>query len=80
MKMTKIELKKVFLLTPFVWALFIFQQPESSSATLKSDLSDPAYQLLANRTIANRKNFYIYQNADSGFNHGVPSGFFGATS
>jgi hypothetical protein len=78
--MAKVEPKKVFLVAPLVWALFIFQQAESLSATIESDLSEPAYQLLAKRTIANRKNFYVYQNADSGFNHGVPSGFFGATS
>lgn len=80
MKMTKVEPKKVFLVAPLVWALFIFQQAESLSETIEGDLSEPAYQLLAKWTIANRKNFYVYQNADSGFNHGFPSGFFGATS
>jgi hypothetical protein len=33
--------------------------------------------LLADRVGANRASFYVYQDADSGFNHGFPSGFFG---
>jgi hypothetical protein len=48
--MAKVEPKKVFLVAPLVWALFIFQQAESLSATIESDLSEPAYQLLAKRT------------------------------
>ena len=32
--------------------------------------------LLAERVSANRASFYVYQDADSGFNHGFPSGFF----
>lgn len=37
MKMTTVEPKKVFLLAPLVWALFIFQQAESSSATIEDE-------------------------------------------
>ena len=36
-----------------------------------------AYFLLADRVGENRTQFYIYQDADSGFSHGFPSGFFG---
>src|ERR1051325_12242736 len=42
-----------------------------------SPLIDAAYLLLADRVAANRTSFYVYQDADSGFNHGFPSGFFG---
>ncbi len=35
-----------------------------------------AYGVLSGRTEADTKTFYIYQDADSGFNHGSPSGFF----
>ena len=35
------------------------------------------YTELAQRTTADRAAFYIYQDTDSGFNHGFPSGFFG---
>ncbi len=46
----------------------------------RSSISDLAYPLLAERVTANRTSFYVYQDADSGFNHGFPSGWFGATS
>lgn len=36
-----------------------------------------AYSLVAERVQANRTRFYVYLDADSGFNHGFPSGFFG---
>jgi len=35
-----------------------------------------AYAELAARTAAITASFYVYQDADSGFNHGFPSGFF----
>ncbi|HEV3073967.1 MAG TPA: hypothetical protein VHB47_06070, partial [Thermoanaerobaculia bacterium] len=35
-----------------------------------------AYSLMAARTAAVTADFYVYQDADSGFNHGFPSGFF----
>jgi uncharacterized protein (TIGR03437 family) len=40
-------------------------------------ISSPAYALLLDRATAPRSIFYIYQDADSPFNHGVPSGVFG---
>ena len=46
--------------------------------TTNSDLSDGAYSLLSERVAANRRSFFVYQDMDSGFNHGFPSGFFGA--
>jgi hypothetical protein len=46
-------------------------------STTNSDLSDGAYSLLSERVAANRRNFFVYQDMDSGFNHGFPSGFFG---
>lgn len=42
----------------------------------QSAISDVAYPLLAERVMANRMSFYVYQDADSGFNHGFPSGLF----
>jgi len=39
-----------------------------------------AYSLLNQRVGVNRANFYVYQDADSGLNHGFPSGFFGTIS
>jgi uncharacterized protein (TIGR03437 family) len=40
-------------------------------------IGDGAFPLLAQRTTANRVSFHVYQDADSGFNHGFPSGFYG---
>jgi hypothetical protein len=42
-----------------------------------ANISDCAYQEVNARTSANQKSFFVYQDADSGFNHGFPSGFFG---
>ncbi len=42
-----------------------------------TNIGSSAYQLLNTRTSANQANFYVYQDQDSGFNHGFPSGFFG---
>ena len=43
-------------------------------------ISSAAYALLLDRAAAPRSSFYIYQDADSPFNHGVPSGVFGAVA
>ena len=43
-------------------------------------ISGPGYALLLDRATAPRSNFYIYQDADSAYNHGVPSGVFGAVA
>ena len=51
--------------------------PVSVAQVRRSNISDPAYQELTNRATANSTNFYVYQDQDSGFNHGFPSGFFG---
>ena len=40
-------------------------------------LSDCAYQLLNQRVAANQTDYWIYMDADSGFNRGYPSGLFG---
>jgi uncharacterized protein (TIGR03437 family) len=49
--------------------------------SIKSDagvgISGPAYQLVSARINANRSTFMVYQDQDSGENHGFPSGFFG---
>lgn len=50
--------------------------PASGKDLISSGIGDAAYPLLAERVSANRTNFYVYLNADSGFNHGFPSGFF----
>ena len=41
------------------------------------NLGETAYPLLTERVAANRESFFIYDDVDSGFNHGFPSGFFG---
>jgi hypothetical protein len=40
-------------------------------------VSDCAYQVLHQRVTANRNNFFVYKDADSAFDHGIPSGLFG---
>ncbi len=39
---------------------------------------EAAYELLHEQVTANRRNFFVYRDADSGLNHGVPSGLFGS--
>ena len=38
--------------------------------------SDAAYALLNERVTFNQDHFYIFRDADSGFNHGTPSNHF----
>lgn len=45
-----------------------------------TNIGSSAYQLLNTRTSANQASFYVYQDQDSGFNHGFPSGEFGDIS
>jgi uncharacterized repeat protein (TIGR01451 family) len=40
-------------------------------------VSGPAYQLINARTSKNQSQFFVYDNDDSPFNHGFPSGLFG---
>ena len=42
-------------------------------------LSDAAYALLNERVTFNQDHFYVYQDADAGFNHGFPSNFFASS-
>ena len=46
------------------------------SRTLLSSISDLAYSFLHSDIAANRTAFYVYRDADSGENHGFPSGYF----
>lgn len=48
----------------------------SIDGLLCDQVSNAAYSLLTKRTTVNQSNFYVYKDADSGFNHGFPSGFF----
>jgi hypothetical protein len=48
--------------------------------TTAQQISGPAYEEVRNRVSANQAAFFVYHDADSGFNHGFPSGFFGTTS
>jgi hypothetical protein len=43
-------------------------------------ISNLAYDALTERVSANDDAFFVYQDADSAFNHGIPSGFFGASN
>ncbi len=52
-------------------------QPPPAGNSL-SVLTD-ARSLLIERVNANRGSFFVYKDADSGFNHGFPSGFFGSS-
>jgi hypothetical protein len=46
------------------------------SVTDPSAISDLAYQDVNGCVTANQSVFYVYQDQDSGFNHGFPSGLF----
>jgi hypothetical protein len=45
-----------------------------------SQVSDLALPLLDERTAATDQSFFVYQDGDSAYNHGFPSGFFGVTT
>lgn len=40
-------------------------------------ISGPAYDLVNTRTAQNQQQFYVFEDMDSGYNHGFPSGLFG---
>ena len=42
-----------------------------------TEISDPAYSAVNALGEENAQSFFVYQDKDSAFNHGVPSGFFG---
>ena len=46
-------------------------------ATAATRPNDAAYELLHERVFKVRESFIVYEDGDSGFNHGQPSGFFG---
>ena len=51
-------------------------QPGSADSPC-ANISDCAYQLLNQRSMANRADFFVYKDADSAFNHSFASGLFG---
>ena len=52
--------------------------PPSETGSPDSTMTTAACSLIAERVDANHAGFYVFENADSGFNHGFPSGFFGS--
>jgi hypothetical protein len=53
-------------------------QLSGSGHSLCAGLSDCGYQLVNGRASAGTSAFYVYKDADSGLNHGFPSGIFGS--
>lgn len=54
--------------------------PSGSARRPGLAIGNGSYPLLVERTRAAQSSFFVYQNADSGLNHGFPSGVFGNTS
>jgi Domain of unknown function (DUF4214) len=53
---------------------------ELEPRALPSAVSSAAYSLLSDRVEANQAAFFVYQDADSGLNHGFPSGKFASNN
>ena len=51
-----------------------------ASAQSATSVSGPAYSLINARTSQNQSQFFVYDNVDSPFNHGFPSGVFGSST
>jgi hypothetical protein len=60
--------------------LIILLAAAGSQAFGGDSISHAVNPLLSARVAANHTSYFIYQDADSGFNHGFPSGFFGTTA
>ena len=58
------------LITGLLW-------PSLSSSQVATSITTGAYTLLNERAGEARKNFFVYKDAESGFNHAFPSGVFG---
>src|SRR2546423_8745044 len=80
------DLKSVVLITLFLVIVILLGTPGALSTNKLqqgnddspcTDISDCAYQLLNQRSRANRADFYVYKDADSAFNHAFASGLFG---
>src|SRR5271166_2467649 len=52
-------------------------QQSDKSIILTPQISAPAFTLINTRTSQNQSQFFVYQDMDSGFNHGFPSGLWG---
>src|ERR1035441_3406892 len=63
----------------FVLPLLATSLPLTLGAQSTYGISDPAYTLINTRTMQNQGQFFVYQDMDSGFNHGFPSGLFGSS-
>jgi hypothetical protein len=50
--------------------------PIGAETATCTSITECASQLLAQRAAANHSSFFVYKDADSGFNHGFPSGIF----
>src|SRR6266478_342580 len=57
-------------------AAFLTSLPLRATAQT-GGISSAAYSLLSERVGGNQTSFFVYQDGDSGFNHGFLSGFFG---
>jgi len=63
----------------FVMALALLAIAPALPAQTAAGISSGAYTLVNTRTSQNRSQFFVYQDIDSGFNHGFPSGVFGSS-
>lgn len=60
-----------------VLAMLVTGFAPASGGEAVAAISPAAYDLLNQRAGAETSQFFVYQDGDSGFNHGFPSGFFG---
>ena len=54
--------------------------PRPAAAQSANNVSGPAYALINARTSQNQSQFFVYEDDDSPFNHGFPSGLFGSSA
>src|SRR6266478_2081152 len=74
---------RTFFGTAFLFSLVMVIAPRRLPFVAKAQtnvgIGGPAYGVLNARTSQNQSQFFVYQDIDSGFNHGFPSGLFGSS-
>lgn len=73
--------KRGIVLPTALWfAALLLPVARPAAAQSTTNISGPAYSLINARTSQNQSQFFVYDNDDSPFNHGFPSGAFGSST
>ena len=73
-------IQRMLAMIGFLIGIILSPLPARAQNVPPGQISKGAYRVITNRVGAVRSSFYVYKDADSGDNHGFPSGVFGNLS